>query len=128
MHSGCITPDASLRHYPHAVTVLEAHVRHLGHLGPMAERYCTATTVARYLYGSSRLVGRRRSHGTLGRGQEVVSRPARAEWRDTAREGPAAGHERLTWLVDSVAPELDLRGSLAGSQLPSVSGRGPNGE
>lgn len=36
----------------------------------------------------------------------LVDRP---DWCDTAREGLAAGDWRLTWLADSVAPELGLR-------------------
>lgn len=39
----------SLRRYAEAVPVLEAHVRHLGRLGPTTERYLAAVTLARYL-------------------------------------------------------------------------------
>ncbi|MFJ2264062.1 hypothetical protein ACIOKD_38250 [Streptomyces sp. NPDC087844] len=45
----CEGMGTSLRRYPQAVEVLEAHVRHLGTLGPTSERCFVATTVAAYL-------------------------------------------------------------------------------
>ncbi|MEU6949728.1 hypothetical protein ABZ957_31535 [Streptomyces sp. NPDC046316] len=117
----CEGMGTSLRHYPHAVTVLEAHVRHLGHLGPTAERYCMATTVFRYLGAEvpawSDDAGLKARWGEARRA--YLDLLGREEWRDTARQGLAAGHERLTWLADSVAPELDLRASLADTPLPT---------
>ncbi|MFE5630051.1 hypothetical protein [Streptomyces sp. NPDC056543] len=111
----CEGMGTSLRHYPHALTVMEAHVRHLGHLGPTAERYCDATTVSRYLGAETPAWSD--DDGLQARWDDVrrsyVDLLGRTEWRDAAREGLAAGHARLTWLVDSVAPELGLRASLA---------------
>ncbi|WP_327416801.1 hypothetical protein [Streptomyces sp. NBC_01233] len=107
----CEGMGTSLRHYPHALAVMEAHVRHLGRLGPTAERYFAAATVAHYLTKESpawsddagataRWARARASYLTL---------VDRADWCDTAREGLAAGDGQLTWLADSVAPELELR-------------------
>ncbi|MFF9914622.1 hypothetical protein [Streptomyces sp. NPDC013457] len=111
----CEGMGTSLRHYPHALTVLEAHVRHVADLGPTAERYCDATTVARYLGAEapawSDEAGLKARWGDVRR--SYLDLLGRTEWRDTAREGLAAGHERLTWLVDPAAPELDLRAALA---------------
>ncbi|MFE5939664.1 hypothetical protein ACFQ69_30390 [Streptomyces sp. NPDC056470] len=94
---------------------MEAHVRHLGRLGPTAERYCDATTVSRYLGAETPAWSD--DDGLQARWDDVrrsyVDLLGRTEWRDVAREGLAAGHARLTWLVDSVAPELGLRASLA---------------
>lgn len=45
----CDGMGTSLRYYPHALAVLDAHVRHIGYLGPTAERYFAAATVAHYL-------------------------------------------------------------------------------
>ncbi|MGD1223753.1 hypothetical protein AB9Q10_35625 [Streptomyces krungchingensis] len=101
----------SLRRYAHANTVLEAHVRLLGQLGPTVERYFAAATIAQYL-GEETPVG----SGEPGSGtrREPIRSAYLAlldqeEWCETARAGLAAEDARLTFLADAVAPELELR-------------------
>jgi hypothetical protein len=107
----CEGMGTSLRHYPHALAVLEAHVRHIGNLGPTAERYFVAATVAQYLTKEAPAWS---DDATLkARWDEArtsyLALVDRADWCSTAREGLAAGDWRLTWLADSMAPELGLR-------------------
>jgi hypothetical protein len=109
----CEGMGTSLRHYPHAVAVLEAHVRHLGHLGPTAERYFAAATVAHYL--TKETPAWSDAAGIKARWDKAqtsyLALVDRADWCDAAGEGLAAGDTRLAWLADSVAPELNLRAS-----------------
>ncbi|WP_418959526.1 hypothetical protein [Streptomyces tritici] len=104
----------SLRHYPHALAVLEAHVRHLGKADPTVERYFTGASVAHHL-GVETPVGT--DGPALKAGWDTVRKAYlglldRAEWCATAREGLAAGDEWLGMLAHSVAPELGLRAYL----------------
>ncbi|MFF4351347.1 hypothetical protein [Streptomyces sp. NPDC001530] len=110
----CEGMGTSLRRYPHAVIVLEAHVGCLENLGPTAERYFAAATIAQYLTKET-------SAGSDDPGLKArweQSRTAylalldKEDWCDRAREGLAAEDDRLTWLADSVAPELRLRAFL----------------
>ncbi len=101
----------SLRQYPHAVTVLEAHTRHITHLGPTAERYFATASVAQYL-GAEKPA--RSDDPAIEACWDRVrtSYPAltdRAGWCGVAREGLAAGDWRMVWPAAPVAPELDLR-------------------
>ncbi|GGV85709.1 hypothetical protein GCM10010294_65390 [Streptomyces griseoloalbus] len=107
----CEGMGTSLRQYPDALAVLEAHVRHIKELGPTAERYFVAATTAQYLTEEAPAWS---DDATLKtRWDEArtsyLSLVDRADWCGTAREGLAAGDRRLTWLADSKAPELDLR-------------------
>ncbi|MFE0652368.1 hypothetical protein ACFVZH_27685 [Streptomyces sp. NPDC059534] len=107
----CEGMGESLRYYPHALAILEAHARHVGALGPSAERYFVAATVAAYLMKESPV----RSDAPATRARWDAARRSylaltdREDWCGAAREGLAAGDHRLTCLADSVAPELGLR-------------------
>jgi hypothetical protein len=91
--------------------VLEAHVRHLGLLGPTAGRYFAAATIAQYL--TKEAPGWSDEPGLKARWEELrtsyLALLDREDWCKTAREGLAAEDGRLRWLADSVAPELNLR-------------------
>ncbi|QES47865.1 hypothetical protein DEJ50_08620 [Streptomyces venezuelae] len=107
----CEGMGTSLRLYPHALALLEAHVRHLGPLGPTAERYFAAATVAQYL---TKEVPAWTDDATVkARWDEArtsyLALVDRGDWCSTAREGLAAGDRRLTWLAEHGAPDLDLR-------------------
>ncbi|GAA2286437.1 hypothetical protein GCM10010415_66200 [Streptomyces atrovirens] len=103
----CEGMGTSLRHYPHALVVLEAHVRHIGSLGPTAERYFAAATLAQYLaeeepaWSDDAALKARWDKARAS----YLALVHRADWCSTAREGLAAGDWRLTWLADSVALE-----------------------
>ncbi|MFG2333485.1 hypothetical protein ACGFMM_28200 [Streptomyces sp. NPDC048604] len=101
----------SLRHYPHALTVLEAYVRQVGRLGPTADRYVAATLVAAYLGKESPAWSD--DPALKARWDEArasyLALVDRTDWCATAREGLAAGDERLTWIAGEVAPALGLR-------------------
>lgn len=107
----CEGMGTSLRHYPHALTVLEAHAGHIAKLGPTAGRYFAAASVAQYLTAqapawSDDAEDKRRWDAVRTSYLTLVDR---ADWCRTAREGLAAGDWRMTWLAESMAPELDLR-------------------
>ncbi|MEV6651552.1 hypothetical protein [Streptomyces sp. NPDC051219] len=110
----CEGMGTSLRRYPHAVTVLEARVRYLGHLEPTVERYFAAATIAQYLTKETPVA----SDDPGLKACWEQSRTAyltlldQEDWCDTAREGHEAEDARLTWLAGSVAPELKLRAFL----------------
>lgn len=101
----------SLRQYPPALTVLEAHVRHIERLGPTPERYFAAASVAHYMteempvWSDAAMVRARWGEVRTA----YLALVARADWCGTAREGLAAGDWRMTWLTEVVAPQLDLR-------------------
>ena len=109
----CEGMGTSLRQYPQALAVLEAHVRHIGHLGPTAERYFAAATIAQYLakeapaWSDDAALKARWDKAQAS----YLALVHRADWCSTAREGLAAGDWRLTWLADSMASELGLRAS-----------------
>ncbi|MGW1374196.1 hypothetical protein ACWD6P_07950 [Streptomyces sp. NPDC002446] len=107
----CEGMGTSLRQYPHAVVVLEAHNRQLGHVGPTVERYFAAATIAQYLIketpvgsGEPGLRARWERSRT-----DYLALLDEEEWSDTAHEGLAAKDGRITWLTDSAAPEIRLR-------------------
>lgn len=109
--TSCEGMGTSLRHSPHAVVVLEAHVRHLGRLGPSSARYVAAATIAQYLT-EERSAGPDHPGTTAGWERSRTAYLAlldTEDWCDAARAGLAAGEGRLAWLADSVAPELKLR-------------------
>ncbi|MFD8952035.1 hypothetical protein ACFV0B_24650 [Streptomyces xanthophaeus] len=107
----CEGMGTSLRNYPHALALLEAHARHIGHLGPSIDRYFVAAHVAHYLtreipaWSDDAMVKARWD----GARRAYLSLIDRADWCETARAGVAAGIWRATVLADSVAPELGLR-------------------
>ncbi|MGW2924527.1 hypothetical protein ACWC8S_06340 [Streptomyces fungicidicus] len=109
----CEGMGTCLRQYPHALAVLEAHVRHIGHLGPTAERYFAAATTAQYLakeapaWSDDAALKARWDKAQAS----YLALVHRADWCSTAREGLAAGDWRLTWLAESMASELGLRAS-----------------
>jgi hypothetical protein len=116
----CEGMGTPLRRYPHAMTVLEAHVGHLECLGPTPERYFAAATVALYLTKETPWSD---DAGLLARWDEArtsyLTLVDRTEWCDAARAGLAAGDHRLTYVADFVAPELDLRAFPAPDREPS---------
>ncbi|MER7741303.1 hypothetical protein ABTX34_23745 [Streptomyces sp. NPDC096538] len=106
----CEGMGISLRQYEHAVTVMEAHARHVKVLGPTPERYFTAASLAQYLSAQTPAWS---DDPAVGAGWERVRMSYldltdRADWCDVAREGLAAGDWRMTWLAGSMAPQLDL--------------------
>ncbi|WP_328491691.1 hypothetical protein OHS59_02325 [Streptomyces sp. NBC_00414] len=107
----CEGMGTSLRHYPQAVDVLEAHVQHLGHLDPTSERCFVAATVAAYLARETplwsddvELTARWHRVGT-----SYLALARHAAWCHVIREGLVAGDSRMTWLADHVAADLSLR-------------------
>ncbi|MCX4697440.1 hypothetical protein OG252_15390 [Streptomyces sp. NBC_01352] len=101
----------SLRRYPYAVLVLEAHVRALGDLEPTVERYLAAATIAQYLTNETP-IGSDDPGSRAGweRGRAAyLALLDKEDWCATAREGLAAEDGRITWLADYVAPGLKLR-------------------
>lgn len=102
----------SLRRYPEAVPVLEAHVRHLGRLGPTPERYFAAATLARYL--TEEAPAWSDDAGLKARwdgvGTAYLALADRADCCDVARAGLAAVDGRLRWLADLVHPEAQSAG------------------
>ncbi|MFI6645114.1 hypothetical protein [Streptomyces sp. NPDC050504] len=107
----CEGMGESLRHYPHGVALLEAHVRHVARLEPTAERYFAAATVAHYLMTETLLWSEdRRLKVRWGAARAAYFELLdREDWCEAARAGLAAGDERLKWLADRVAPVLRLR-------------------
>ncbi|MEU0289353.1 hypothetical protein [Streptomyces sp. NPDC006147] len=107
----CEGMGTSLRQYEHAVTVMEAHARHIRVLGPTAERYFTAASLAQYLGTQTPAWSDDPAVGAHWEGVRMsyLDLTDRADWCDVARKGLAAGDWRMTWLAGSMAPELDLR-------------------
>ncbi|MET9153990.1 hypothetical protein ABZX82_22350 [Streptomyces griseoflavus] len=107
----CEGMGTSLRHYPQALTVMEAHVRHITDLGPTAERYFAAASVAQYLGAETPAWSD--DAAVRARWDQVrtsyLALTDRADWCVAAREGLAAGDGRMTWPAGSMAPEPDLR-------------------
>ncbi|QKV97537.1 hypothetical protein HUT19_10810 [Streptomyces sp. NA02950] len=107
----CDGMGMTLCRYVHAVPVLEAHVRHLGRLGPTAERCFSVAVLAHYLT-TERPAGSAEP-GTESRWQAIrdayLALLDREDWCATARQGAAAGDDRFRWLAGSVADELGLR-------------------
>ncbi|WP_328405188.1 hypothetical protein OHS70_37725 [Streptomyces sp. NBC_00390] len=101
----------SLRRYPDAITVLEAHVRELGHPGPTAERCVAAATIAQYLTKDTPV--RSDEPGLKVCWEQIrlshLALLEQGDWCDMAREGLDVEDARLTWLADAVAPALKLR-------------------
>lgn len=99
----------TLRNYPPAGVVLEAHARHTGQLSPTVERYAVAAQLADYV--------RRETPDHLGlsqqRQQQILATYRalldRSDWSDVARAALLAGDHRMTWLAGAVAPRLGLR-------------------
>jgi hypothetical protein len=104
----------SLRGYPHAVTVLEAHARHVVRLRPAVERYFAAASIAQYL--ARQTPDGSDEPGVKARWEEArtsyLTLLDRDDWCATAQAGLASGDDRLRWLADAVAPELNLRAFL----------------
>jgi hypothetical protein len=117
----CEGMGTSLRRYPQAVTVLEAHVRHIGLLGPTVERFFAAATLAHYL--TTETPTGPDEPGVEVRWDEVrtsyLALLDHEDWCETARSGLAAEDSRLRWLAESMTPELKLRAFL---------GNGPTAE
>lgn len=107
----CEGMGTSLRQYEHAVTVMEAHARHIRVLGPTAERYFTAASLAQYLGTQTPAWSDDPALGAHWEGVRMsyLDLTDRADRCDVARKGLAAGDWRMTWLAGSMAPELDLR-------------------
>ncbi|WP_217238167.1 hypothetical protein [Streptomyces sp. AC555_RSS877] len=93
----------SLRRYPYAVVVLEAHVRSLGGLGPTIERYFAAAMIAQYLAHETPIGSD--DPGMKARwercGTSYLALLDQETWGDTAGQGLAAEDDRLKWLADS---------------------------
>jgi hypothetical protein len=104
----------SLRRYPDAVTVLEAHARHVVRLRPTVERYFAAASIAQYLSGQT--PDGSNEPGIKARWEEArtsyLTLLDRDDWCDTAQAGLASGDDRMRWLAGAVAPELNLRAFL----------------
>lgn len=98
----------------------EAHGRAVGTLGPTAERFVTAASLAHYLGGRPL-----ETAGCGARRQEAIRRAYaslldREEWTATAHAALAAGDERMRWFADTRAPQMTLRAFPAG-RPPGVS-------
>jgi hypothetical protein len=100
----------SLRRYPHGVAVLEAHARHAVRLRPTVSRYFAATSIAHYL--ARQTPDGSDEPGVKARWEEArtsyLTLLDRDDWCDTAQAGLASGDDRMRWLADAVAPELNL--------------------
>lgn len=108
----CEGMGTPLRRCPHAVSLMEAHVRHLRRLGPTAERFFAAATVAHHLVQQTPLPTDE-VPGIKERWDEArasyLALVDRREWREVARRGLAEGDERLTWPATAVAGDPELR-------------------
>ncbi|MEU3895179.1 hypothetical protein [Streptomyces sp. NPDC045251] len=107
----CEGMGTSLRHCPHALALLEAHVRHIGTRGPTTERCFAAATIAQYLAAEAPAWSDDPTvKACWDRARtSYLALIGRADWCGTARKDLAAGDRRLTWLADSTASELGLR-------------------
>ncbi|MFD9504413.1 hypothetical protein [Streptomyces sp. NPDC060035] len=121
----CEGMGTPLRRYPHAVVVLEAHVRSLGNLGPTVERYFAAAMIAQYLTTETPV-----GSGDPGlRARWEQGRTAylalldKEDWCDSAREALAAEDGRFALLAESVAPGLRLRAFRPADHQPRNSAR-----
>lgn len=126
--TACEGMGLALVHYPRAAMVLEAHVRAVGTLGPTADRFVAAASLAHHL-GEHPL----EASGCGARRQEDIrtayaSLLDREEWIATAHAALAAGDERMRWFADVRARRMTLRAS-PGGRSPEVSGGcvGPGG-
>ncbi|MFL1897999.1 hypothetical protein ACJWDR_02775 [Streptomyces tauricus] len=107
----CEGMGTSLRHYPQAVEVMEAHVRHLEALAPTSERYFAAATVAAYLTKETPLWSddielHARWHRLRTSYLALTDRTA---WCHAARKAFAATDSRMTWLANHGPSKLNLR-------------------
>ncbi|WP_243744988.1 hypothetical protein [Streptomyces hainanensis] len=105
----CGGMGTTLRRYPHAAVVLEAHARHVGRLAPTIERFFIVAVLARHLTTEPP-----ENHGSTEAQRDAVlaayfSLLDREDWCGLARAGLAAEDNRLQWLADSGAPQLHLR-------------------
>ncbi len=107
----CEGMGTSLWHYPQAVAVMEAHVRHLDALAPTPERYFAAVMVAAYLTKETPLrFGDAELHARWHRLRtSYLALTDRTAWCHAARDAFTAGDNRMTWLANHGPPELNLR-------------------
>ncbi|MER5460617.1 hypothetical protein ABT010_07970 [Streptomyces sp. NPDC002668] len=107
--SDCGGMGLTLAHYPHSATVLEAHSRHVGSLGPTIERYFTVALLTQHLTTKSP-----EAAGCTAAQQEALRATYLEvldleEWTQAARAGLAADDNRMRWLADYRAPQVRLR-------------------
>ncbi|MEV5019154.1 hypothetical protein ACIGW1_08265 [Streptomyces sp. NPDC053780] len=107
--SDCGGMGLTLAHYPHSASVLEAHARHVGLLGPTIERYFTIAVLAQHLTTEPP-----EAAGCTAAQQEALRATYlevldREEWTQAARAGLATDDNRMRWLADHRAPQLRLR-------------------
>ncbi|MDX3571815.1 hypothetical protein [Streptomyces sp. ID05-47C] len=114
----CEGRGTSLRRYPHAVALMEAHLPHLRRLGPTTERCFAVASVAHYLTLEAPLPtddvpGVDEVPGIKERWDEACASYLalidRTEWCEVARRGLVDGDQRLTWVAAKVAGILRLR-------------------
>ncbi|WP_329378502.1 hypothetical protein OG625_10115 [Streptomyces sp. NBC_01351] len=108
MHS-CDGRGLTLADYPHAAAVLEAHARHVGPLGPTAQRFVTCTLLALQLTTKSPQAAgcTEEQHGALR--ETYTALLDRDAWIRTAREALAEEDETMLWLARYHGAELGLR-------------------
>ncbi|MEU8920436.1 hypothetical protein AB0D10_05780 [Kitasatospora sp. NPDC048545] len=99
----------TLRHYPHAATVLTAHARHVGGASPTVRRFGVVATLALHL--ATEPV--EDSGCTEARRDAVLASYLalldREDWCGTARAALAAGDDWLHWFAGHSASRLPLR-------------------
>ncbi|MEV7188332.1 hypothetical protein [Kitasatospora sp. NPDC093102] len=105
----CGGMGTTLRHYPHAAAVLEAHARHVGRLTPTIERFFIVAALAQHL-----TIEPPENVGSTDAQRDTVlaaylSLLDREDWCELARAGLATQDSRLEWLAGSGAPQLHLR-------------------
>ncbi|PNE39638.1 hypothetical protein AOB60_29150 [Streptomyces noursei] len=105
----CGGMGTTLRHYPHAAVVLEAHARHVGRLEATIERFFIVAVLAQHLTTEPP-----ENVGSTEAQRDAVlaaylSLLDREDWCELARAGLAAQDSRLQWLAGSGAAQLHLR-------------------
>lgn len=113
----------SIRDYPHAARVFDAHVRRFGVMRPTARRFATAAMLADYL-STTAAEELGWPQGQLdGIRDDYLSVLDRDEWCEVARRAVNRGDEHLHrdylhWLAGTVGRRLGLR-AFTGIQLPA---------
>ncbi|MFJ6635310.1 hypothetical protein ACIQMR_28495 [Streptomyces sp. NPDC091376] len=108
----------TLSRYPHAESVLAAHLRHLERLRPSGSRYCIAAWLASSLgeHGDSGSIGPARRWQPYKDGYLALL--ARDDWCEVARDALAAKDPGIVRLVETAS----------GRRLPAFADRLPLGE
>ncbi|SDK32872.1 hypothetical protein [Streptomyces indicus] len=96
----CAGMGMTLSHYPHAETVLAAHLRHLERARPGARAFTTVAWLVRGLAGALDAEAVRPVERWRPYAQGYAALLDRADWCEAARQARIAQDPEITWLLE----------------------------